>query len=154
MKKVLFLSCSVILFSCGGGNKNETKQNDSKTTTQTETPTETKTSSVETPLSGVIKEVKKTEHGIDVLVKVECVVDEKTVPNYLFTKLVDDDGLECGSELMGSPKPEFSFKEMYKGDKSSGWLSFKFPNSNFIPKKIVFNKIMGGKLCEIMIPNK
>ena len=153
MKNILFLSFSVLLFSCGGENKNETKQNETKTS-QSENQTDSKLS-VETPLNGEIKEIKKIDHGVEFLVKVECLVDEKTTPNYLYTKLVDEDGLECGVELsMDSKQPLFNFKDMYKGDKSTGWLTFKFPNSNYKPKKIVFNAIMGGKLCEIMVNMK
>jgi hypothetical protein len=152
MKKILFISFSVLLFSCGGGTKKDSKQNESNNTVQNESKSENTPSKVETPMSGIIKEVKKTQNGIDVLVTIENLVDEKLTPNLFFTKLEDEEGLECKVEIISSREPSFNYKDMYKNDKSSGWLSFKFPTSNYVPKKIVFNKIMGGKLCELMIP--
>ena len=153
MKKVLFVSFSVILFSCGGGNKNETTQNDSKS--QEKSSTEVKVSSVsndQLPLKGIVKEIKKGEHGIDVLVTLECLVDEKVKPDSYHTKLLDVDGLECKSEWE-TPEPRYNFKDMYKNDKGSGWMSFKYPTSNYKPYKIIIDKdSRGTKLCEIMIP--
>jgi hypothetical protein len=148
MKKLLIFSLSLTLFACGGK-----KEKEKETTTQTETTTEKATTSESTPLKGVIKEIKKKDHGLSVLVTLECLTDEKTTPNLFYTKLLDEDGLACTVELMESPKPMFDFKDMYKGDKASGWLAFKYPSSNFKPKKIVFTKILSGeKLCEIEIP--
>jgi hypothetical protein len=148
MKKLLIFTLSLTLFACGGK-----KQKEKESSTQTEASTEKATSSESTPLKGVIKEIKKKDHSLSVLVTLESLTDEKTTPNLFYTKLVDEDGLASTVEIMETPKPIFDFKDMYKGDKASGWLAFKYPTASFKPAKIVFTKILSGeKLCEIEIP--
>lgn len=146
MKKLFILTLSVFfLFSCSS-NKNSENNKSSETSTEQEQTND------ETPLIGKVKEVKFSKNSADFLVMVECMVDEKIEPNLFFTKLVDDEGLECAVELMDSKQPLFNFKTLYKGDKTSGWLSFKYPNSKFKPSKIVFTKVVSTEiLCEIPI---
>jgi hypothetical protein len=145
MKKLFILTLSVFfLFSCSSNKKNENNKADDQTSTEEVNN--------DTPLIGKIKEVKFSKNSADFLVVVEGVVDEKIEPNLFFTKLVDDEGLECGVELMDSKQPLFNFKTLYKGDKTSGWLSFKYPNSKFKPSKIVFTKVVSNEiLCEIPV---
>ncbi|MFM7671817.1 MAG: hypothetical protein ACKO6Q_04415 [Bacteroidota bacterium] len=145
MKNVLLLLTATILLSCGNG-KSGTSGN-----AKSEKKSEEKAPEDNLPLAGKIKDINRGKNKLEVLVMVECLVDEKTKPNLLMTKLLDEDGLGCTPEFMDSRDPMFPTTELYKGDKASGWLTFKYPNSNFVPKKIVFSKVLGGKLCEIPI---
>lgn len=149
MKKILFLSFSVLLFSCGGGNKNETKQGETK-------QDEIKISNGdELPLKGSIKEIRTMENGVSILVSLECVGNDKVDLERFSTKLKDVDGLECKPEYSGSPEPELSFDDMYKNDKISGWLYFKYPTSNYKPEKLVFSGNSGKlRFCEIKLPEQ
>jgi hypothetical protein len=164
MKKLLILSFSLFLLSCGGESKKEDKTKTDSVVKNTTAPKEEKVepkteekpaAALETPLKATIKEIKRSEKSLSILLTLESVADEKITPNLFFTNLEDEEGLECDVELMDGPKPLFNFKDMYKGDKASGWLTFKYPTTEYKPKALIFSAIMGDqKLCVIDIPEK